>query len=671
MPFQSEKQRRFLHANHPEIAKRWEKEYAHGGISNHFRKKFFTGALADTQQGQAMSPGTSASGGLRHTPSGNGGGGDGPPSVVHVPTGPTLAEIAAAKAKAEAEKRRLEAEAKKKHVIDFKDRQKKKVKLRSKFDTPEWDTDLTTFSLEDFKSTKTLEDYYRQLDETDVPLSVFEKQHMEVLENQNKLGFEDEFKEKEGISNEKLMYPPPGNLAKVDKSQYNMLKALGQVGNTGGSADEIKELVPAGTFDSITDKEWDQIFSGKKFKEIKQGAKGGLARKNYFHGGILDINESEEIISDDGNDIELTAYNAAFDDPNDLSTGVKTLFQAKNGGMTIQGGVDNWLGEQETVSGVPIKWKSQPGAPETELAYITKAEKDLILKKDLHGSLKDGPNIGPSGVMSLDSAGGSYGSPGSGTGRDSPEGVGYAGHKDPVAPPAVRQKQIKDLIDKAEEEKYDSYEQMLQDKYPGQGVDAKELHYNKRKNEVILNKVRKDWEDIKKSMDEKYKKKAGKKLIEVALTGGLTLGLSDIIGVMIDGFKTNKAKNEFITEIKNTIANFTELGLPTHSPHTDTDIQKLNQELLDLTQTKDEDDDKGDDGPTLPQVVPVHEEIEEYEGTYAMSPWDRIKANQQKRAMLVEKGIIQENPIVDESVTDITMEANKGGLANLFRVKNQ
>ena len=32
MPFQSEKQRRYLHANHPEIAKRWEKEYAHGGI---------------------------------------------------------------------------------------------------------------------------------------------------------------------------------------------------------------------------------------------------------------------------------------------------------------------------------------------------------------------------------------------------------------------------------------------------------------------------------------------------------------------------------------------------------------------------------------------------------------------------------------------------------------
>jgi hypothetical protein len=26
MPFKSEKQRRYLHANHPEIAKKWEKE---------------------------------------------------------------------------------------------------------------------------------------------------------------------------------------------------------------------------------------------------------------------------------------------------------------------------------------------------------------------------------------------------------------------------------------------------------------------------------------------------------------------------------------------------------------------------------------------------------------------------------------------------------------------
>ena len=64
----------------------------------------------------------------------------------------------------------------------------------------------------------------------------------------------------------------------------------------------------------------------------------------------------------------------------------------------------NYLGKQKTVT-VPVKWKSSPKAPETELAYITKKEKDLLVKKDIHGSLKNGHNTGPSGIMSLDSQG--------------------------------------------------------------------------------------------------------------------------------------------------------------------------------------------------------------------------------------------------------------------------
>ena len=74
----------------------------------------------------------------------------------------------------------------------------------------------------------------------------------------------------------------------------------------------------------------------------------------------------------------------------------------------MQGGskpARNYLGAQKTVSGIPVKWKSGPDAPSTELAYITKAEKDLLLKKDLHGSLKNGPNTGPDNIMSLDSQG--------------------------------------------------------------------------------------------------------------------------------------------------------------------------------------------------------------------------------------------------------------------------
>ena len=67
----------------------------------------------------------------------------------------------------------------------------------------------------------------------------------------------------------------------------------------------------------------------------------------------------------------------------------------------MQGGVKNYLGEQETVSDVPVKWQSAPDHPTTELAYITEAEKDLLLNQDLHGSLDGGVNRGPSGIMSL------------------------------------------------------------------------------------------------------------------------------------------------------------------------------------------------------------------------------------------------------------------------------
>ena len=96
----------------------------------------------------------------------------------------------------------------------------------------------------------------------------------------------------------------------------------------------------------------------------------------------------------------------------------------------VQGGVDNYLGKQPQVV-APRKWQSSPDAPPTELAYITKAEKDLILKKDIHGSLDKGPNMGPSGIMSLDSFGdvGGAGAAGGDTeaGGGAMEGRGFSG----------------------------------------------------------------------------------------------------------------------------------------------------------------------------------------------------------------------------------------------------
>ena len=96
----------------------------------------------------------------------------------------------------------------------------------------------------------------------------------------------------------------------------------------------------------------------------------------------------------------------------------------------VQGGVDNYLGKQPQVQ-APRKWQSSPDKPATELAYITEAEKDLILKANIHGGLEGGPNMGPSGIMSLDSFGdvGGGGASGGDTsaGGGAMEGRGFSG----------------------------------------------------------------------------------------------------------------------------------------------------------------------------------------------------------------------------------------------------
>ena len=80
--------------------------------------------------------------------------------------------------------------------------------------------------------------------------------------------------------------------------------------------------------------------------------------------------------------------------------------RSSGGIMSIgdQGGMKNYLGNQPMVT-APKFWRSGPDSPPTELAYITDAEKDLIMRADIHGSLSQGPNEGPSGIMSLDSQG--------------------------------------------------------------------------------------------------------------------------------------------------------------------------------------------------------------------------------------------------------------------------
>ena len=92
-----------------------------------------------------------------------------------------------------------------------------------------------------------------------------------------------------------------------------------------------------------------------------------------------------------------------------------------NGGVASQGGVKNYLGQQPMVE-APKYWQSSPDHPTTELAYITPAEKDLLVKQDLHDSLNGGVNRGPSGIMSLNGWGDA---PSGGQGPAGSTGGGY------------------------------------------------------------------------------------------------------------------------------------------------------------------------------------------------------------------------------------------------------
>ena len=81
----------------------------------------------------------------------------------------------------------------------------------------------------------------------------------------------------------------------------------------------------------------------------------------------------------------------------------------------MQGGGPNYLGKQKMVT-APKKWKSSPTHPEAHLAYITDKEQDLLIKKNLYGSLKGKPNRGPSGIVSLQGDLGGYSGSGGGKG---------------------------------------------------------------------------------------------------------------------------------------------------------------------------------------------------------------------------------------------------------------
>jgi hypothetical protein len=392
--------------------------------------------------------------------------------------------------------------------------------------------------------------------------------------------------------------------------------------------------------------------------------------------------EKEEGDDEDVKRIDLfTSEDGEADPLNKLlmaEDGISTLFMKKGGRVplkdgtdkpAIQGGGPNYLGKQPEVK-VPKYWKSSPDHPDTELAYITEPEKQVLIALNMHGGLEDGkPNTGPNGIISLQGDMGSVGGSSSGTGGDGntnrERGIqDYHSRVSDMAKENQRQEELKNLIETgpgSDPEKYDTDEQRQQDKYSGTTIGRI------KKGQDIVNTALDRYNVEKNKFDEKYQKKVRNKIIGAVLGQGMTLGLTDVIGGIIDGMKVAGAKNDLLDSIQTEIGNLKDLGIPDFTPHTDTPIQTLEQLELDLTQKDKDEDDERDDStpPIIEQIMASNQVIENRDETDIFNIWDQIKDKQAQRAMLVEKGIIQDN------TQDQTMALNSGGLANLFRVKTQ
>ena len=392
--------------------------------------------------------------------------------------------------------------------------------------------------------------------------------------------------------------------------------------------------------------------------------------KEYAHGGILDINESEEITTDDGNDIELTAYNAAFDDPNDLSTGVKTLFQAKDGGTP------------------QLAKKSKDG------------KRPGYAGEDWDWSGLDSPASDPAGGQS---SGGNYGG---GQHHDHEnEFAGISVWKDVdtgdasiaeqiAADDRKRKAELKNLVETgpgSDVEKYDTWEQKFQD-IPG-ALDFKSPQHNPYKSKTNVDYTKSVYEESLANQKAKLKSWGLQQLIPLgimiamgvplnlalkAFPKTISLSKNDIITLVKHSLPVAKAKKEYIAALENHkggLLGQVDINNPNEmKSKIGTQISGITNEINNLTKTPD-DDDTGGDGPVLPPQLggPSTEEMatEYQDDWYGAIKEKQAQQKAFKEKIESEKLAREGNPIVSGTETDIIALRNSGGLANLFRVKNQ
>ena len=366
--------------------------------------------------------------------------------------------------------------------------------------------------------------------------------------------------------------------------------------------------------------------------------------RDYAHGGILDINESEEIIDDGGNEIALTDYNADFDNPNDFSTGVKSLFRAKEGGNVRLGPhTATDLLAKKNPDGTRSKYQP-PGhvdAPSRSSDSGGHSQHATANVTSRPASTPSYQNVHDTGAVSQ--------TPGRTTTTTDDKGDGV--YPDPIITLAERKRKedLKQMANTWEDQwgKWnDKYDKLNKYSYSGSGVTkrAKLTDQNYNEDRAAL------------------EKKFGKSLIKKIL-GAIVLGIPISIGY--NDIKAVKGMYDLEQKYRADMGKLKQIsidkGWAEYHHAVDTPFQTIDQLMIDTIKVSDE-DDKGDGGPE-PILDPTTLEVgtEYAQGYYGMSDLDRIRAGQAKRAMI--------NP--DWQNTENILVANRGGLANLFRVKNQ
>jgi hypothetical protein len=200
--------------------------------------------------------------------------------------------------------------------------------------------------------------------------------------------------------------------------------------------------------------------------------------------------------------------------------------------------------------------------------------------------------------------------------------------------------------------------------------------------EDAITYARDDFETQKATLEKKIQNSLRNKFIGVLLGGPLTLGLGDLRTAK-NMYDLGQVKKDYINLLENAKTLYKNQGVPEFNPHVDTAIQTINQEILDLTQTRDKpDEDRGGDGITGIASIKYEniEDINEDQARRASAEANTILEDARNAKRDAYLAAFRQKYLMGDTEEPQTMFVaqggripggyNTGGLSNLFRLKN-